>query len=106
MGLLSYFNPSPTEVRAEAVRSGAAVPSREERARCWESRDAYFSCLDGASIIDPLADPSAAKRACGAQSNQFEKDCAAQWVSRDPRRDVVVARSGIGSWKYRERTRY
>ncbi|KAK7055915.1 hypothetical protein R3P38DRAFT_2849572 [Favolaschia claudopus] len=28
-------------------------PTREERQKCWESRDAYFVCLDRAGVVKP-----------------------------------------------------
>lgn len=88
MGLLSsvWGSGAPTTEeakRAEEIRSGAAVPSRAERLRCWESRDLYFGCLDRNNIIDAVEQPgsAAALKACPKESEQFERDCAAQWVS-------------------------
>lgn len=80
MGLFS-FTQSATDKRAEEVRSGAVAPSRSERAKCWEARDKYFGCLDKAGIIDALKDDKEAAKACKAESAEFERDCAAQWVS-------------------------
>ncbi|CAK7564293.1 MAG: hypothetical protein SEPTF4163_002182 [Sporothrix epigloea] len=87
MGLLSsvWGSGAPTTEeakRAEEIRSGAAVPSRAERLRCWESRDLYFGCLDRNNIIDAVEQPgsAAALKACPKESEQFERDCAAQWV--------------------------
>ena len=87
MGLLSsvWGGPATPEAkRAEEIRSGAAVPSRAERLRCWESRDKYFGCLDRNNIIDAVEQPGAAAalKACPKENEQFERDCAAQWVSR------------------------
>ena len=62
MGLFDYFSTSPTEKRAEEVRTGAVAPSRSERLRCWESRDLYFGCLDKAGILDALKDEKEAAR--------------------------------------------
>ncbi|OAA65240.1 Cytochrome c oxidase, subunit VIb [Niveomyces insectorum RCEF 264] len=93
MGVLSFLWPfssssdaagadDPTN-RAAAIRSGAAVPSRAERQRCWDSRDAYFACLDRHHIVDAVqpAGAAAAAKACGGESAQLERDCAAQWVA-------------------------
>lgn len=84
MGLLPSLNlfgaPSEADKRATEVRSGAVAPSRAERARCWEARDAYFACLDASGIVDAVKDDKKAAAACGAESGRFEKDCAAQWV--------------------------
>ncbi|KAH6623634.1 cytochrome oxidase c subunit VIb-domain-containing protein [Chaetomium tenue] len=85
MGLLpnlNLFGPaSEADKRATEVRSGAVAPSRAERARCWEARDAYFACLDASGIVDAVKDDKKAAAACGAESGRFEKDCAAQWVT-------------------------
>ncbi|CAK7199826.1 hypothetical protein SEUCBS139899_002512 [Sporothrix eucalyptigena] len=87
MGLLSSIWPgapaSEEAKRAEEIRTGAAVPSRAERQRCWESRDLYFGCLDKHNIIDAVegAGPAAALKACPKENEQFERDCAAQWVT-------------------------
>ncbi|CAK7241897.1 MAG: hypothetical protein STHCBS139747_003370 [Sporothrix thermara] len=86
MGLLSsvWGGPATPEAkRAEEIRSGAAVPSRAERLRCWESRDKYFGCLDRNNIIDAVEQPGAAAalKACPKENEQFERDCAAQWVA-------------------------
>ncbi|EHK23423.1 uncharacterized protein TRIVIDRAFT_64132 [Trichoderma virens Gv29-8] len=72
--------PFSADTRADAIRSGNAIPNREERAICWASRDAYFACLDANNIIDANKDASAAAKACPKQSADFERDCAAAWV--------------------------
>ncbi|KAG7293729.1 hypothetical protein NEMBOFW57_003786 [Staphylotrichum longicolle] len=82
MGLLSgIFPASEADKRATEVRTGAVAPSRAERQKCWEARDAYFACLDAHGIVDALKDDKAAARACGSESAGFEKDCATQWVT-------------------------
>lgn len=72
---------SSTPDRETQVRTGAVFPSRAERQKCWAARDVYFACLDANSILDPSADPAATKKACGSETEEFEKDCAAKWVS-------------------------
>lgn len=83
MGLLSSLNPfaspSPTAAAAEEVRSGVRAPDRTERRRCWDARDAYFSCLDASKILDPLSKEGA--QACLPQNAVFERDCAREWVA-------------------------
>ncbi|KAL2019937.1 hypothetical protein VTK56DRAFT_9029 [Thermocarpiscus australiensis] len=80
MGLFGLF-PSEADKRASAIQSGAVAPSRAERQKCWASRDAYFACLDAHGIVDALKDEKAAARACAGESAQFDRDCAAQWVT-------------------------
>ena len=74
--------PFSSESRGDAIRSGTAIPTRNERAICWAARDAYFACLDANNIIDATKEPGAtdAARACPQQSADFERDCAAAWV--------------------------
>jgi cytochrome c oxidase assembly factor 6 len=80
MGLVDFWKPS-TDKRADEVRSGAVAPTRTERKKCWESRDAYFACLDRNNILDAIKDNKAAAKQCGGESAAFERDCAAEWVS-------------------------
>lgn len=80
MGLFGFF-PSEEEKRARKVRAGAVTPTRAERQRCWEARDAYFACLDANNIVDALKEDKKAARACPDETAEFKRDCAAQWVS-------------------------
>jgi cytochrome c oxidase assembly factor 6 len=80
MGILDMFSPGETDKRAEEVRKGAVAPLRTERAKCYIARDAYFGCLDANNIVDALKDEKAANKACGAESKDFERDCATAWV--------------------------
>ncbi|KAH8880322.1 oxidoreductase-like protein [Thozetella sp. PMI_491] len=80
MGVFNYFR-SDADRRADEVRSGQVAPTREERQNCWAARDAYYACLDSNSIIDPLKDHQAAAKACRKEGADFERDCAAQWVT-------------------------
>lgn len=81
MGLFGIFGGAETDKRADEVRSGAVAPLRTERQKCYIARDAYFACLDANNIVDALKDEKAAAKACGSQNKEFERDCAAQWVS-------------------------
>lgn len=82
MGVFDFWKgSSPEDKRAEEVRSGARAPDRTERKRCWEARDGYFACLDRAGVLDAIKDDAAAAKACRAEGAQFERDCAAEWVS-------------------------
>src|SRR6266849_2562127 len=50
--------------------------SREDRSKCWEARDAYFSCLDSAEVVVPGTEGSK----CASQRNTYEHNCAKSWV--------------------------
>ncbi|ERS98886.1 uncharacterized protein SPSK_04610 [Sporothrix schenckii 1099-18] len=87
MGISSLWGGSSApateeERRAQAIRSGAAVPSRAERKKCWDSRDLYFGCLDRINVYDALdpAGAAAAQKSCAKESQQMDRDCAAEWV--------------------------
>ncbi len=53
--------------------------SRADRQKCWESRDAYFACLDGANVVKPGDEGTA----CADVRKTYEKNCAKSWVSSD-----------------------
>ncbi|KAL2278995.1 hypothetical protein FJTKL_13985 [Diaporthe vaccinii] len=96
MGLTDFWK-SSTDKRADEVRSGAVAPTRTERKRCWESRDAYFACLDRNNILDAIKDDKAAAKQCGGQSTAFERDCASEWVSK-PLRTRTHGTVGRAGW--------
>jgi cytochrome c oxidase assembly factor 6 len=50
--------------------------SREDRSKCWEARDAYFSCLDAAEVV--VAGTEGSK--CAGQRKLYEQNCAKSWV--------------------------
>jgi cytochrome c oxidase assembly factor 6 len=60
-------------------------PSRSNRAKCYESRDAFFECLDRNNILDSVHTKDGiakSKKACGQQDEVFEKNCAHSWVGQ------------------------
>jgi cytochrome c oxidase assembly factor 6 len=56
-----------------------AVASRQERSKCWESRDAYFACLDGVGVVRAGEEG----KACSTQAVQYDENCAKSWVCHD-----------------------
>ena len=56
------------------------APGRTQRARCWEARDAFFSCLDANNIIDSIKEAKKASANCRTQELAFEKECTGSWV--------------------------
>ncbi|KAF3939296.1 hypothetical protein ABW19_dt0200319 [Dactylella cylindrospora] len=82
MGLFSALglsSPPPPKTTA---------PDRTERQKCWEARDAFFSCLDKHDILDSIKDSGAAGKKCSGELKVFEKDCAASWVEYFKKRRV------------------
>ncbi|KAJ6578068.1 cytochrome oxidase c subunit VIb-domain-containing protein [Mycena capillaripes] len=53
-------------------------PTRQERQKCWESRDAYFACLDGVGVVKPGTEGNGA---CSAENRVYEKTCAQSWIT-------------------------
>ena len=53
-------------------------PARQDRQKCWESRDAYFACLDVKGVVVPGEEGSTQ---CTALKKEYEKNCAKSWVS-------------------------
>ena len=56
-----------------------AASSRQERIKCWESRDSYFACLDGVGIVNAGEEG----KTCNTQAIQYEENCAKSWVRHD-----------------------
>ncbi len=77
---MGWFTQSSEDKRASEIRSGTVAPSRTERQKCWDSRDAYFTCLDRNEIIDPVknekeAPKPAAPRAIGWSVTALRSGC-------------------------------
>lgn len=70
--------------RAEPEKPNAA--SRDDRKKCWESRDLYFSCLDAAQVVVPGSEGDR----CNAQNKAFQQNCAKSWVDYFNKRRVLA----------------
>jgi len=81
MGWLPSWSSTGLGGAAPAPAEPAGPPKREERARCWDSRDIFFSCLDKNGIIDSLKEDAKAREVCAAEHLKFEKNCVASWVN-------------------------
>lgn len=58
-------------------------PSRTNRAKCYEARDAFFECLDRNNILDSIhtkAGRAATASKCAETDKAFERNCAHSWV--------------------------
>ena len=51
-------------------------PARNDRQKCWESRDAYYACLDKVNVLIPGKE----ENKCAAQLKAYEGNCAKSWV--------------------------
>jgi cytochrome c oxidase assembly factor 6 len=82
----SPFGGSSNDDGVKKTSGGAfEKPSRGNRAKCYEARDAFFECLDKNNILDSInskAGRAATQTACGSADQVFEKNCAHSWVWR------------------------
>ncbi|KAI0318614.1 cytochrome oxidase c subunit VIb-domain-containing protein [Amylostereum chailletii] len=62
--------------------------SRQDRAKCWEARDAYFACLDGARVV--VAGSEGGK--CAPTHSAYEHNCAKSWIEYFNKRRVLAER--------------
>ncbi|PPQ65177.1 hypothetical protein CVT24_011054 [Panaeolus cyanescens] len=53
------------------------APSRENRKKCWETRDSYFACLDKAAVVKPGDEGTL----CTTEKKLYEENCAKSWAS-------------------------
>lgn len=85
MGWLPWGGSGEQKPTAKQSADGAfEAPNRTSRAKCYESRDLFFECLDRNNILDSIEDKqsvAAANKACGKLNQEFEKNCAHSWVS-------------------------
>ncbi|KAH9050378.1 cytochrome oxidase c subunit VIb-domain-containing protein [Lactarius deliciosus] len=59
---------------------------REDRSKCWEARDAYFTCLDAAEVV--VAGTEGSK--CAAERKAYEQNCAKSWIDYFNQRRVLA----------------
>ncbi|CAI4712222.1 BBL_G0042490.mRNA.1.CDS.1 [Saccharomyces cerevisiae] len=65
--------------------------TRSQRKLCWESRDAFFQCLDKADILDAM-DPKNSKSIkshCKVENEKFEENCAHSWIKYFKEKRVI-----------------
>ncbi|GAB7352201.1 hypothetical protein MBLNU459_g2677t2 [Dothideomycetes sp. NU459] len=89
MGWLSSDKPATPDAPKPSTDGGFIAPDRTQRAHCWEGRDAYFACLDRNNIIDSVRDSDKAAKACGPETQAFERNCASSWVQYFKKRRVM-----------------
>ncbi|KAF8224331.1 hypothetical protein L208DRAFT_1410507 [Tricholoma matsutake] len=64
----------------------SAVPLRQDRQKCWDTRDAYFSCLDRVGVVKAGEEGEA----CSVELRQYEKNCAKSWMEYFNQRRVIA----------------
>jgi hypothetical protein len=80
---MGLFGSAPVTLPPPKISSDGApiAPDRTQRAKCWEGRDGYFSCLDKNNIIDSITEKDKAEKFCSGEGMKFEANCASSWVS-------------------------
>ena len=78
--------------------SGGAFesPSRSNRKKCYEARDAFFECLDQNNILDSVHTKDGiakSNKACGPQNQVFEANCAHSWVGQSKRKISIAGKN-------------
>lgn len=53
------------------------VSNRQDRKKCWETRDTYFECLDRVGVVKAGEEG----KACSVELARYEGNCAKSWVS-------------------------
>ncbi|KDQ59100.1 hypothetical protein JAAARDRAFT_33830 [Jaapia argillacea MUCL 33604] len=79
MGWFGWFGASKAPEEPSA-------PLRQDRQKCWDSRDAYFACLDKAGVVK--AGDEGGK--CASENATYEKDCARSWIDYFNKRRVLA----------------
>lgn len=73
-----------------------SFPTKEERTRCWDSRDRYWECLDKNGEKDAVKGGP-----CGQLRDIFEKSCTPQWAKHfDKRRSYLQFKHRIETEGY------
>jgi len=62
--------------KSGATSGESSISTREDRTKCWETRDAYFACLDGVGVVKPGEEGNV----CSAEQKKYEQNCAKSWV--------------------------
>ncbi|EEB14143.1 conserved hypothetical protein [Pediculus humanus corporis] len=71
-------------------------PFKEDREKCWNHRDNYWSCLDKNNEV---------AEKCLEMRKEFEKHCSKQWVQHFDRRrkyELFKANSNNNDWSWPE----
>ncbi|CAD6578295.1 MAG: hypothetical protein TREMPRED_002145 [Tremellales sp. Tagirdzhanova-0007] len=81
------------------------APNREQRAQCWTTRDAYFSCLDKNRFIQAGDERKSQKQGqekgeegqvgkglCAVERGEYEMNCGKSWVDYFNKRRILEFR--------------
>ena len=79
---MGWFSSDQNTLPTPKISSDGApiAPDRTQRARCWEHRDAYFTCLEKNDIVDAIKEKDKAAKECSVEEGRFAANCASSWV--------------------------
>ncbi|OCH89616.1 hypothetical protein OBBRIDRAFT_756339 [Obba rivulosa] len=76
---MGWFGTAKSEEKPDPV-------ARQSRQKCWESRDAYYVCLDAAGVVAPGEEGNV----CAAPKADYERNCAKSWIDYFNKRRVLA----------------
>lgn len=74
---MGFFSSSSSNPSSSTGSENAKIQNREDRARCWEARDAYFGCLDTQGVVKAGTEEGK----CAGEEKKYGESCAKSWVS-------------------------
>ncbi|KAF8896636.1 cytochrome oxidase c subunit VIb-domain-containing protein [Infundibulicybe gibba] len=78
---MGWFTGSPKSETPDAV-------NRQDRQKCWEMRDLYFSCLDRVGVVKAGEEGNA----CMKENQRYEESCAKSWIEYFNQRRIIAER--------------
>ncbi|KAF8800491.1 hypothetical protein BYT27DRAFT_7200091 [Phlegmacium glaucopus] len=70
---------------SSSTQEESSLPNRENRRKCWETRDAYFACLDRVSVVKAGEEGNV----CSQEKKQYEINCAKSWIEYFNQRRII-----------------
>lgn len=67
-----------SESKTMTDNSNIPATTRQDRKNCWDSRDAYFACLDSVGVLYAGKEGDA----CTAENTAYHQHCAKSWVRK------------------------
>ncbi|KAL4066727.1 cytochrome oxidase c subunit VIb-domain-containing protein [Scleroderma citrinum] len=64
----------------------ASAATRQDRQKCWESRDSYFGCLDRAGVLKAGEEGNI----CSKEKSGYEANCAKSWIDYFNKRRILA----------------
>ena len=82
---MGFFS-SSSDASTSSGSENAKIQNREDRARCWEARDAYFGCLDAQGVVKAGAEEGK----CAPEEKKYGESCAKSWIEYFNQRRIIA----------------